>query len=108
MQLRNTFTFEASVNDYTIRQIEDALNGTKKWRDWKNKLKNKYNNATENNEIVWAAGDRMHSYSAIGRVFLINKFHKVKPKPSVFSSNVIGAASSIDFNTMVGLIINLS
>ncbi|MCF6213272.1 MAG: hypothetical protein L3J45_04520 [Flavobacteriaceae bacterium] len=37
------------VSGYTIRQIEDALIGQKKWNDWKNNIKNKYNNGTENN-----------------------------------------------------------
>ena len=57
--------------------------------------------AKENNEIVSLVGDRMHFYSSIGYVFLINKFNNIKLKPSIFSRNVIGAPSSIDFNTMV-------
>ncbi|MFT6959343.1 MAG: type IX secretion system PorP/SprF family membrane protein [Polaribacter sp.] len=57
--------------------------------------------AKENNEILSVAGDRMHFYSSIGYVFLINKFNNFKLKPSIFSRTVIGAASSIDFNTMV-------
>ena len=37
------------VEGYTIRQIEDALNGEKSWISWRNNIKNRYNNATENN-----------------------------------------------------------
>ena len=37
------------VEGYTIRQIEDALNGEKSWINWRNNIKNRYNNATENN-----------------------------------------------------------
>lgn len=37
------------VSGYTIRQIEDALNGVQTWEAWKNNIKNSYNNATENN-----------------------------------------------------------
>ncbi len=36
------------VEGYTIRQIEDALMGEKKWNGWRDNIKNKYNNATEN------------------------------------------------------------
>ncbi len=36
------------VTGYTIRQIEDALIGITDWDEWKNNLKNLYNNATEN------------------------------------------------------------
>ena len=36
------------VSGYTIRQIEDVLSYTSSWEDWKNNIKNKYNNATEN------------------------------------------------------------
>jgi type IX secretion system PorP/SprF family membrane protein len=55
----------------------------------------------ENNGIVSAAGGRMHFYSSIGYVFLINEFNNIKLKPSIFTRNVRGAPSSIDFNTMV-------
>ena len=37
------------VSGYTIRQIEDVLSYTSSWEDWKNNIKNKYNNATEHN-----------------------------------------------------------
>ena len=37
------------VRGYTMRQIEDALKGQKTWNAWKNNIKNKYYNATENN-----------------------------------------------------------
>lgn len=36
------------VSGYTIRQIEDVLSYTSSWEDWKNNIKNRYNNATEN------------------------------------------------------------
>lgn len=45
----NTFTYSEGVSGYTIRQIEDALNGQKSWLNWKNNIKNRYNNGTENN-----------------------------------------------------------
>ena len=38
-----------AVSGYTIKQIEDVLHNTTSWDDWKNNLKNKYYNATENN-----------------------------------------------------------
>lgn len=38
-----------TVSGYTIREIEDALQSKKSWNDWKENIKNKYNNATENN-----------------------------------------------------------
>ena len=37
------------VSGYTVRQIEDVLSYTSSWEDWKNNIKNKYNNATEHN-----------------------------------------------------------
>lgn len=37
------------VSGYTIRQLEDALRERETWDDWKTNIKNKYNNATENN-----------------------------------------------------------
>lgn len=37
------------VSGYTIKQIEDVLGNTSSWGSWKNNLKNRYNNATENN-----------------------------------------------------------
>lgn len=37
------------VSGYTMRQIEDALKGQKNWNGWRNNIKNKYNNGTENN-----------------------------------------------------------
>ncbi|MCF6213548.1 MAG: hypothetical protein L3J45_05935 [Flavobacteriaceae bacterium] len=40
---------EDNVQGYTIRQLEDALVHQKTWNDWKNNIKNRYNNATENN-----------------------------------------------------------
>lgn len=38
-----------NVQGYTIRQIEDALRNKETWNDWKNNIKNKYNNETKNN-----------------------------------------------------------
>jgi len=38
-----------NVSGYTIRQIEDALNGQKTWNGWRNNIINRYNNGTENN-----------------------------------------------------------
>ncbi len=35
------------VSGYTIKQIEDALNGQKNWNSWRDNIKNKYNNPTE-------------------------------------------------------------
>lgn len=37
------------VSGYTIRQIEDVLSTTSSWNDWKNNIKNKYNNDTKDN-----------------------------------------------------------
>jgi hypothetical protein len=37
------------VNGYSIRQIEDALQGQKNWNGWRDNIKNRYENATENN-----------------------------------------------------------
>jgi len=39
---------EDNVQGYTIRQIEDASHGQTTWEGWKNNIKNRYNNATEN------------------------------------------------------------
>lgn len=36
------------VSGYTERQIEDALKGEKSWNSWRDNIKNKYNNPTEN------------------------------------------------------------
>lgn len=45
----NNGLYNDNVSGYTIREIEDALNGEKTWDGWKNNIKNKYNNGTENN-----------------------------------------------------------
>ena len=37
------------VSGYTIRQIEDALDGSETWNEWKNNIKNSYENETEEN-----------------------------------------------------------
>ncbi len=36
------------VSGYTMNQIEQAVKGAKTWDDWKNNIKNKYSNGTEN------------------------------------------------------------
>ena len=38
-----------NVTGYTIKQIEDVLPDTSSWNEWKNNLKNKYDNDTEEN-----------------------------------------------------------
>ena len=40
---------EDNVTGYTIRQIEDALNGKRSWTDWRNSIINRYDNGTEEN-----------------------------------------------------------
>ena len=40
---------EDDVSGYTIRQIEDALQGQRTWNGWRDNIKNRYNNATEEN-----------------------------------------------------------
>lgn len=35
------------VSGYTIRQLEDALKGINTWNGWRNNIKNKYNNSSE-------------------------------------------------------------
>ena len=45
----NDFSGGDQVSGYTIRDIEDALQGQKTWSGWRDNIKNKYNNATENN-----------------------------------------------------------
>ncbi len=37
------------VSGYSIRQIEDGLNGQKSWINWRNNIKNLHSNDTENN-----------------------------------------------------------
>ena len=37
------------VQGYTIRQIEDALISVKTWNEWRDNIKDKYENATEQN-----------------------------------------------------------
>ena len=37
------------VSGYTIRQIEDALKGQETWEKWKDNIKNRYDNVTEDN-----------------------------------------------------------
>ncbi len=40
---------EDNVEGYTIRQIEDALIGERKWNEWRDNIKSKYTNGTQNN-----------------------------------------------------------
>jgi len=37
------------VSGYTIKQIEDVLRKTSSWNGWKDNIKNRYDNATEEN-----------------------------------------------------------
>ena len=46
---QNNGLWNDNVTGYSIRQIEDALNGQRTWDGWRNNIKNRYNNATENN-----------------------------------------------------------
>ena len=41
-------SYNDQVSDYTLKQVEDALKHQETWNDWKNNIKNKYNNETEN------------------------------------------------------------
>lgn len=36
------------VSRYTIKELEDALRGKKTWNDWRDNIKNNYNNAAKN------------------------------------------------------------
>jgi hypothetical protein len=40
-------TYADLVSGYTIRQIEDALKGKRSWNNWKESIKEKYKNETE-------------------------------------------------------------
>ncbi|MCP4459466.1 MAG: hypothetical protein GY816_15815 [Cytophagales bacterium] len=40
---------EEPISNYTISQIEDALNGQTTWNGWRNNIRNRYNNATKDN-----------------------------------------------------------
>lgn len=42
-------TYSDQVSGYSIKQIEDALKGQKNWDGWRDNIKNKYSNGTENN-----------------------------------------------------------
>ena len=39
--------YNDQISGYTIRQIEDALDGESTWNGWRNNIKNSYNNETE-------------------------------------------------------------
>jgi len=41
--------FYDQVSGYTIRQIEDVINGEMTWNKWKTNIKNSYENETEEN-----------------------------------------------------------
>ena len=45
----STKIYSDAVSGYSIRQIEDALQGKKSWNSWRDNIKNKYNNGTKNN-----------------------------------------------------------
>lgn len=45
----NDYSKDDVVSGYTIREIENSLMYQKKWNDWKNKIKNDYENPTKNN-----------------------------------------------------------
>lgn len=47
--VRSTRSYTDQVYGYTIRQIEDALKHQETWNDWRDNIKNKYNNETRNN-----------------------------------------------------------
>jgi hypothetical protein len=42
----NTFPID-NVSGYTIRQLQDALIGAGYWSQWRDNIKNRYNNPTE-------------------------------------------------------------
>jgi hypothetical protein len=45
----NDFSSNDGVTGYSIKEIENTLEDTKTWNEWKDNIKNKYNNGTENN-----------------------------------------------------------
>lgn len=47
VRLRRTYLDR--VGGYSIRQIEDALRGQKRWNGWRDNIRNRYTNGTENN-----------------------------------------------------------
>jgi len=57
--VRSFKSYNDQVSGYTLRQIEDALKGQSSWNGWKNSIKNKYNNDTE--EFIDAAFDYWNS-----------------------------------------------
>lgn len=36
-----------NVSGYTIKQLEDTLVGAKSWTQWRDNIRNRYNNPTE-------------------------------------------------------------
>lgn len=47
--VESTKLYNDRVRGYSIKQIEDALKGQRKWNDWRDNIKNKHNNSTEGN-----------------------------------------------------------
>ena len=47
--VRRTRSYNDNVSGYTIRQIEDALNGQETWDSWRINIVNRYTNGTEGN-----------------------------------------------------------
>lgn len=43
------FDTKDEVSGYTIKQIEDVLSYTSSWNNWRDNIKNRYNNSTKNN-----------------------------------------------------------
>lgn len=49
-RINNGFTDSRDeVSGYTIKQLEDALKGKRTWNEWRDNIKAKYSNSTENN-----------------------------------------------------------
>ena len=44
---QNRGLWNDNVSGYTIREIEDALNGQKTWNGWRDSIINRYENGTE-------------------------------------------------------------
>ena len=46
VQFNNRFPVDR-VNSYTLKQLEQSLIGARHWRQWRDNVKNKYDNPTE-------------------------------------------------------------
>jgi type IX secretion system PorP/SprF family membrane protein len=57
--------------------------------------------ARTSNGRVTSVRDLLHVYSSVGYEFVVNSFQNIRLKPSIFTRNVVGAPTAIDFNTMV-------